>query len=355
MRKLFAVLGAIVLAGAVALGSPSAAGAVEFRSPIGNQVTSPEGATAEVVATDESSANILSFESSEDVLVSKYKEPAAGGRYVGSFQIGMREAYGTGDLGLRVSVGEEYAGWKVSAYYATWLLGNGGPFADPKTTVVDEQGMFIIPFSAAHENSDQWELFWQFSINIEPGEAPVEDEKPISDTVKSDKGSSLTVYGDADTTGSIEGVVVTDKVASNYKAAADDVVLGSFEVEGNAEDFVLTFSVDKKYAGKTARLYVQHEDGSTEVLSQKIAEDGTVSFTMDRLSVYTLVVNEADGGSATIDGAEGPTADKKPVKQDTGAKSPQTGVRSAAEPAFAVAAIVAAGAALLISRKANGR
>lgn len=346
MRKLFAALGVLALAAATAFVTPVAAEAVTYRSPIGDYATAPEGATAGIVCTDEMAATLAQFSAASEN-VGNYVEPAAGGKYVGSFYAELTSVWGSGYLGLHVSVGKEYAGRTATVYWSSFTNGNGGSH-DPEKATVSQEGDFYVPFLIGGENSS-WGM--NFSINIEPTEGSTSGEEAIFGTVKYDESTSLTVYGNSATTGSITSVVATDKIASNYKDAEGNVVLGSFKIEGGAEDFILTYNVDKKYAGMTALLFVEHEDGATDVQAQQIAEDGTVSFAMDRLSVYTLVVDTTTGSEGAADA--GTTA-----KKDTSSKSPATGARSGAEvSAVACVAVLAAaaGCAALALRKANGR
>ncbi|WP_085830479.1 hypothetical protein [Collinsella vaginalis] len=153
---------------------------------------------------------------------------------------------------------------------------------------------------------------------------------------------------------------ISSKQASNYTPGTG-TVLGSYEItlkEGAEQltEYSLTFNVNKEYAGKTALLYVQHEDGDTEVLEGVFDEDGMVTFDLDRLSIYTLVASD---GSKTPTPEPGSTdagkSEAKKPKKDKGSKSPQTGVVMLSG-AAAVASFAVAGASIaVVRRKMNKR
>ena len=122
-------------------------------------------------------------------------------------------------------------------------------------------------------------------------------------------------------------------VASNVPEGVTP--LASFEVvaEGDAEftELTLVFSVGTQYAGANATVYITHGDGSNDVMETTVAADGTVAITVDRLSVFSIVVDES-----TV------PADGEGVATDTSATSPATGVVIA--PVAAITAVAAAGA-----------
>jgi hypothetical protein len=114
--------------------------------------------------------------------------------------------------------------------------------------------------------------------------------------------------------GTIESVTASSEQAKNVELTANDEVLASFEITGDATNVTLTFNVGAEWAGYTCKIFVEHNDGTTEVLTATIATDGTLVVHIDKLSLFTLVVDKtsapASGGSGT----------------DTSATSPRTGV-----------------------------
>ena len=131
--------------------------------------------------------------------------------------------------------------------------------------------------------------------------------------------------------------------ASNTKLTATEKVLASFEVKGEgATNVKLTFSVGEKYAGATVKVFIQHDNGDTEEKTATVAADGSVTITVDRLSIFTIAVDEATVGTTA-------SADKK----DNSAKSPQTGISTAAVAAVAATAAVAAAGCVVVARKDN--
>ena len=165
-------------------------------------------------------------------------------------------------------------------------------------------------------------------------------------------GQSATVNGVTMTAQAGQGNIITveptDQNAKNVKLADGEVVLASFEVTGEASDIDLTFFVGTQYAGARARVFVEHNDGTTEVLEAVVAADGTVTVHVDKLSIFTIVV---DKNSVPAAGTAGAT------NFDNGAKSPQTGVNETlAAAATGVALVAAAGCGVAIvsrTRKAN--
>ena len=153
-------------------------------------------------------------------------------------------------------------------------------------------------------------------------------------------GVAISVSGDVSGDGFIH-VDPSDAAASNVPEGVTP--LASFEVVADDNvsftELSLTFSVGSKYAGAKATVYIQHGDGTTDVQEATVAADGTVTITVDRLSIFSIVVDEstipADGGVAT----------------DTSATAPATDVNSAAVAGVTVAAIAGAGVVAVALRK----
>lgn len=153
-------------------------------------------------------------------------------------------------------------------------------------------------------------------------------------------GVAISVSGDVSGNGFIH-VDPSDAAASNVPEGVTP--LASFEVVADDNvsftELSLTFSVGSKYAGAKATVYIQHGDGTTDVQEATVAADGTVTITVDRLSIFSIVVDEstipADGGVAT----------------DTSATAPATDVNFAAVAGVTVAAIAGAGVVAVALRK----
>ena len=153
-------------------------------------------------------------------------------------------------------------------------------------------------------------------------------------------GVAISVSGDVSGNGFIH-VDPSDAAASNVPEGVTP--LASFEVVADDNvsftELSLTFSVGSKYAGAKATVYIQHGDGTTDVQEATVAADGTVTITVDRLSIFSIVVDEstipADGGVAT----------------DTSATAPATDVNSAAVAGVTVAAIAGVGVVAVALRK----
>ena len=178
---------------------------------------------------------------------------------------------------------------------------------------------------------------------------------------------SMTVSGDV-TSASGSGYIDAEPAASGVQA--DNVPAGvtpdaSFTVEavGDATftELTLTFSVGSQYAGANATVYITHSDGTSEARNVTVAANGTVSITVDRLSVFSIVVdkdsvpagNQTTGGQTAGDKTQGNQGGST-VKPDTSATSPQTGVFVAPIAAVtAVATMGAASAAVALRKKGS--
>lgn len=158
-------------------------------------------------------------------------------------------------------------------------------------------------------------------------------------------GASLYVKGNNITFGQGSRIVVTDVTtsaqASNVPAGAN--VLASFEVttEGDVsfDSLTFTFNVGTQYAGYAATVYIQHNDGTTETKDVVIASDGTFTLTVEKLSIYSVVLGDKVEDLAAA---------------DTSATSPKTGVdTTAVAGGVAVALAGAACVAFALRRKIN--
>lgn len=177
---------------------------------------------------------------------------------------------------------------------------------------------------------------------------------PSGTTVTDQSGVSISVSGDV-TSASGNGYI--DVNAGSTPAAnvpAGVTPLATFEVvaEGDVQfsELSLTFSVGSQYAGAQATVYVVHSDGSQEAIPAKVAADGTVTVTVDRLSVFSIVVDEStipsgNQGGTTTGGTTGGTT------TDTSATSPYTGAFLAPVAGMTVAAFAAAGGVSVVLRK----
>lgn len=153
-------------------------------------------------------------------------------------------------------------------------------------------------------------------------------------------GVAISVSGDVSGDGFIH-VDPSDVAASNVPEGVTP--LASFEVVADDNvsftELSLVFSVGSQYAGAKATVYIQHGDGTADVQEATVAADGTVTITVDRLSVFSIVIDEstipADGGVAT----------------DTSATAPATDVNSAAVAGVTVAALAGAGVVAVTLRK----
>lgn len=161
---------------------------------------------------------------------------------------------------------------------------------------------------------------------------------PAGTTVTGSNGVALTVKGDVSGNGFIH-VEPSSVQASNVPAGVTPIA--SFEVTADDSisftELTFVFSVGAQYAGADATIYIQHGDGSTEIQQTKVAADGTITITVDKLSIFSVVIDESTAtGSAGV---------------DTSAASPQTGANMNAVAGVTVAAIAGAGVVAFALRK----
>lgn len=154
---------------------------------------------------------------------------------------------------------------------------------------------------------------------------------------------ALSVSGDV-TSASGNGYISVDPAGTAASNVPEGVTpLATFEVleHGDVEftQLSLVFSLGTQYAGAQATVYIQHGDGTTETQQATVAADGTVTITVDRLSIFSIVVDEstipADGGVTT----------------DTSATSPKTDATVAPVAGMTVAALAGAGVVAVSLRK----
>ena len=162
-------------------------------------------------------------------------------------------------------------------------------------------------------------------------------------------GVAISVSGDV-TSASGSGYIDVEpvsEVASNVPAGVTP--LASFEVvaEGDVEftELTLSFSIGARYAGAKATVYIEHGDGTQETREVTVAADGTVSITVDRLSVFSIVVDES-----TIP-AEGEGTGTAGTGKDTSATSPTTDASILPVLGMTVVSTMGAGATAVALRK----
>lgn len=181
------------------------------------------------------------------------------------------------------------------------------------------------------------------NINVPSGRR---SGKSLSDQAYAPDGISLQVYiaQTMRTTGTLDELYWTNTPASNYTPSLYDIP-ASFVLKGSLRDFEIRVIYDRLFAGRQVLLYVEHDDGTTEVQERTLNENGEATFEMDRLSTYTLVVR--NGAPAVRQGVN---------KVDTCSRSPQTGVGvSSSLPDVPLAAsalfVAVAGCAVGVRRK----
>ena len=171
---------------------------------------------------------------------------------------------------------------------------------------------------------------------------------PSGTTATDSNGISLTVSG-----GTVfgDGFIHVDPVsnaASNVPEGAK--VLATFHVWGDEgvefDKLTLTFKVGSQYAGKTVTMYIQYDDGTSEVKEAVVEPDGTITIEVTKACTLSLVVDEI---IAPTEGQGGVTVTG--VKVDSSSKSPQTGAGMGVAAGVTVAMAAGAGAPAFALRK----
>lgn len=179
---------------------------------------------------------------------------------------------------------------------------------------------------------------------------------PSGTTVTDQSGVSISVSGDVTSASGNGYIDVNAGSAPAANVPAGVTPLATFEVvaEGDVQfsELSLTFSVGSQYAGAQATVYVVHSDGTQEAIPATVAADGTVTVTVDRLSVFSIVVDESTIPSGNQGGTTGGTTGTTGgTTTDTSATSPYTGAFLAPVAGMTVAAFAAAGGVSVVLRK----
>ena len=163
-------------------------------------------------------------------------------------------------------------------------------------------------------------------------------DQTATNTVTGNNGVVATVSGVA--TGSDAWVKVTPATANASNVPAGANVVASFEVtqHNTTAPYTFSFTLGAKYAGAKVTVYIQHDEGDPEVRELTADAQGTVSFTMDKLCIISLVAQPTNGAAATT---------------DNGSKSPATGVNTTAAAVVAAVAVAGAACAAVALRKNN--
>ncbi len=157
-------------------------------------------------------------------------------------------------------------------------------------------------------------------------------------------GTNSTVTVESNATDYANLVVEPATTPSNVSSIAVGTVVDTYSVymdDGSdlTGSVTITFNVGTKYAGKTAHVYVIHgtdaSGAASELTSKVVSADGTVTFTVDALSYYTVSVDESASG----------------VASDSSAKSPSTGANPMGLAIAAGAVVVLAGAVVVARKK----
>lgn len=131
----------------------------------------------------------------------------------------------------------------------------------------------------------------------------------------------------------------TTEEASNTPAGAN--VVASFVIthQNTLPPYTFSYDLGTEYAGAKVTVYIQHEDGTTEVVERTADSNGTISFEQDKLSIHTIVADKTEGAAPST---------------DAGATSPYTGVPTALVAGVtAISVVSATGVAVALRKKVS--
>ena len=171
-------------------------------------------------------------------------------------------------------------------------------------------------------------------------ESPSGAVKAETITVATQSGVSVRAAAACNGTGSLVIEEAPEGVrASNTEVAEGYTEIGSFKITSTGQvepPFQFAYNLGAAYANADVTIFVDHETEGVEneVIKKTASSDGTVTFTTNALSIHTIVAKQSDSKPAT----------------DTGSKSPQTGLATAA---IAGASVVALGSAAVLRKKVS--
>lgn len=152
-------------------------------------------------------------------------------------------------------------------------------------------------------------------------------------------GTSGNVTANVSFEGNLNGGALHVEPSTQKASNASGDVIATFEVYTTGDvdingKITLTFNVGSENAGKVATVYIQHNDGSTEVQTATVAADGSITVKVDGLSYFSIALSDAKASTTST------------AKATTSSKSPTTGVdmgvvAAGSVVAFAGAAVVA--------------
>lgn len=136
--------------------------------------------------------------------------------------------------------------------------------------------------------------------------------------------------------GNVSAPAIAPHAAKTVPAGVTPLV--SFEITGDeaASGVTVSFNVGSQYANHAYTIYVEHSDGTAgENITGVVGSDGTITFTVDKLSIFSVVIGDVASSSTT----------------NAGSTSPQTGVDLGTVAGATVVTAIAAGAVFVALRK----
>ncbi|MDR1713474.1 MAG: hypothetical protein LBR39_04915 [Coriobacteriales bacterium] len=100
--------------------------------------------------------------------------------------------------------------------------------------------------------------------------------------------------------------------ASNASVSGSQVILASFELTGDATDVTVTFTVPSQYANKAFKVFIQHNDGTTETREGYVDSASKITINVSKLSIFTVSVDPSSTNT---------NANTSSTSQQTGAPS----------------------------------
>lgn len=171
--------------------------------------------------------------------------------------------------------------------------------------------------------------------------SPTGDVKAPTVTFEAPSGVEVKAAAACNGTGTLTVTPETEVKAANAEVPEGFTEVASFKIESTGDvepPYQFSYNLGAEFANAEVTVCVDHEGkAENEVVTKTASSDGTITFTTDALSIHTIVAKKADGAVST----------------DTGSKSPQTGLNTAAIAAGTVCAAVAAGAVFVARKKVS--
>lgn len=171
--------------------------------------------------------------------------------------------------------------------------------------------------------------------------SPTGDVKAPTVTYEAPSGVEVKAAAACNGTGALTITPTAEVKASNAEVPEGFAEVASFKIDSTGDvepPYQFSYNLGAEYANAQVTVYVDHEGkAENEAITKTASSDGTITFTTEALSIHTIVAKKSDVA----------------VNTDTGSKSPQTGLGTAAVAAGTVLAAASAGVVYVARKKVS--